>query len=77
MIYYSDNFGFDVKETISGLDVYDRETDELICSLDGYTLAYFTYNDAVDDSKIYDAVREEEDWQDFVSNMAIYGYLYN
>lgn len=73
MIYYSDNFGFEVKETISGLDVYDRETDELICSLDGYTLANFTYNGVVDDSKIYDAVREEEDWNEYVSNMATYG----
>lgn len=73
MIYYSDNFGFEVKETLSGLDVYDRETDELICSLDGYTLANFTYNGVVDDSKIYDAVREEENWNEYVSNMATYG----
>ena len=73
MIYYSDNFGFEVKETLSGLDVYDRETDELICSLDGYTLDNFTYDGVVDDSKIYDAVREEEDWQEYVSNMATYG----
>lgn len=73
MIYYSDNFGFEVKETLSGLDVYDRETDELICSLNGYTLANFTYDGVVDDSKIYDAVREEEDWQEYVSNMATYG----
>ena len=73
MIYYSDNFGFEVKETLSGLDVYDRETDELICSLDGYTLANFTYDGVVDDSKIYDAVREEENWNEYVSNMATYG----
>jgi hypothetical protein len=73
MIYYSDNFGFEVKETLSGLDVYDRETDELICSLNGHTLANFTYDGVVDDSKIYDAVREEEDWQEYVSNMATYG----
>ncbi len=73
MIYYSDNFGLEVKETLSGLDVYDRETDELICSLNGYTLANFTYNGVVDDSKIYDAVREEENWNEYVSNMATYG----
>lgn len=73
MNYISDDYGFEVKETLSGLDVYDRETDELICSLDGYTLANFTYDDVVDDSKIYDAVREEEDWQEYVSNMATYG----
>ena len=73
MIYYSDNFGFEVKETLSGLDVYDRETDELICSLDGYTLDNFTYDGVVDDSKIYDAVREEENWNEYVSNMATYG----
>jgi len=73
MIYYSDNFGFEVKETLSGLDVYDRETDELICSLNGYTLANFTYDGVVDDSKIYDAVREEENWNEYVSNMATYG----
>ncbi len=73
MIYYSDNFGFEVKETLSGLDVYDRETEELICSLNGYTLANFTYNGVVDDSKIYDAVREEENWNEYVSNMATYG----
>ena len=73
MIYYSDNFGFEVKETLSGLDIYDRETDELICSLNGYTLANFTYDGVVDDSKIYDAVREEENWNEYVSNMAAYG----
>ena len=73
MIYYSDNFGFEVKETLGGLDVYDKETDELICSLNGYTLANFTYDGVVDDSKIYDAVREEENWAEYVSNMATYG----
>ena len=73
MIYISDNFGFEVKETLSGLDVYDRETDELICSLDGYTLDNFTYDGVVDDSKIYDAVREEENWEEYINNMATYG----
>jgi hypothetical protein len=73
MNYISDDFGFEVKETLSGLDVYDIETSELICSLDGYTLDNFTYDGVVDDSKIYDAVREEEDWQEYVSNMATYG----
>lgn len=71
--FVSDNYYFAIKERMGGLDVYDKETDKFIRPLDGFTMAQFTYDGKVDDSKIYDAIELEDDWDEYQRNMFIYG----
>ena len=71
--FVSDNYDFAVNERLGGLDIYDKETDEFLRGLDGYTMADFTYNDKVDDSKLYDAIEEADNWDEYEANMTTYG----
>ena len=71
--FVSDNYYFAVKERLGGLDVYDKKTGDFIRPLNGCTMAQFTYDGKVDDSQIYDAIEEADDWDEYQANMATYG----
>ena len=71
--FISVNYYFAVRERMGGLDIYDKKTNEFIRSLNGQTMANFTYDGVVDDSLIYDAIEEADKWDEYVDNMAVYG----
>ena len=73
--YVSVNYDFALRNTINGVDVYDKDNGKLIVSLTN-VLGISSFEDEngdIDEEKVYDAIKEEEDWNEYQSNMATYG----
>ena len=74
MSIYETELGYVVKETTSGLDVYeDTEMEHYICELGGVSLDNFRDdNDDVDDDKLEAAIKEELEVEDIIAMNADY-----
>ena len=57
--------GYLVKETISGLDVYDDHGD-FVCEISRATLGNFTYDGKVDDDKLEQAIKDQIEVEEFI-----------
>lgn len=73
--YVADNYDFALRNTISGVDVYDKVTDKFVLSLTNVSgISSFEDEDGnIDEEKIFDAIKEEEIMNEFQDNMATYG----
>ena len=73
--YIADNYDFALRNTINGVDVYDKVTDKFVLSLTNVSgISSFEDEDGnIDEEKIFDAVKEEEIMNEFQDNMATYG----
>ena len=73
--YVAVNYDFALRNTISGVDVYDKATDKFVLSLTNVSgISSFEDEDGnIDEDKIFDAVKEEEIMNEFQDNMATYG----
>lgn len=73
--YVTVNYDFALRNTISGVDVYDKATDKFVLSLTNVSgLSSFEDEDGnIDEEKIFDAVKEEEIMNEYQDNMATYG----
>jgi hypothetical protein len=73
--YVADNYDFALRNTINGVDVYDKVTDKFVLSLTNVSgISSFEDEDGnIDEEKIFDAVKEEEIMNEFQDNMATYG----
>lgn len=73
--YVADNYDFALRNTINGVDVYDKATDKFVLSLTNVSgISSFEDEDGnIDEEKIFDAVKEEEIMNEFQDNMATYG----
>lgn len=73
--YVAVNYDFALRNTISGVDVYDKATDKFVLSLTNVSgISSFEDEDGnIDEEKIFDAVKEEEIMNEFQDNMATYG----
>ena len=73
--YVSVDYDFALRNTINGVDVYDKDNGKLIVSLTNVS-GIFSFEDEdgnIDEEKVYDAIKEEENWNEYQSNMATYG----
>ena len=60
MSIYETELGYVVRETTSGLDVYeDEDMENFVCELSGVSLDNFRYDGDVDDDKLEAAIKEE------------------
>ena len=73
--YVAVNYDFALRNTINGVDVYDKATDKFVLSLTNVTgISSFEDEDGnIDEEKIFDAVKEEEIMNEYQDNMATYG----
>ena len=74
MSIYQTESGYVVKETTSGLDVYeDTDMENFVCELPKVNLDNFRDdNDDVDDDKLEDAIKEEVEVEDIIAMNADY-----
>lgn len=71
MSIYQTELGYVVRETTSGLDVYeDVEMNNFVCELSGVSLDNFRYDGDVDDDKLEDAIQEELEVEDILAAQA-------
>ena len=63
--------GYLVKETISGLDVYD-DCGKYACEVPRMTLADFTYDGKISDAELEQAIKEQLEVEDFLNDQAQY-----
>ena len=73
--HVSVNYDFALRNTISGVDVYDKATDKFVLSLTNVSgISSFEDEDGnIDEEKIFDTIKEEEIMNEFQDNMATYG----
>lgn len=73
--YVAVNYDFALRNTVSGVDVYDKTTGKFNLSLTNVTdISSFEDEDGnIDEEKIFDAIKEEEEWNEYQDNMATYG----
>ena len=73
--YVSVNYYFALRVRMGGIDVYDKETDKFLLTLTNATsLATFENDDgSINEEMIYDAIEEEDNWQEYAENMRVYG----
>lgn len=73
--YVSVDYDFALRNTINGVDVYDKDNGKLIVSLTNVSgiSSFEDENGDIDEGKVYDAIKEEENWNEYQSNMATYG----
>ena len=66
MEYTTEDFGYNVRETLEGLEV--SEDGKVVCTLDGKSLANYTDEDDVIDSEtLEDDIREQIEVEGFLS----------
>ena len=71
MSIYQTELGYVVRETTSGLDVYeDVEMNNFVCELSGVSLDNFRYDEDVDDDKLEAAIKEELEVEDILAAQA-------
>lgn len=57
--------GYEVIETIGGLDVYD-DTGDFACQLNGMSLADYTYDGKISDAELEQAIDDEIETENFI-----------
>ena len=65
MEHTTEYLGYFVKETISGLDVYDDHGD-YTCEIPRMTLADFTYDGKISDAELEQAIKEQIEVEEFI-----------
>ena len=73
--YVTSNYEYALRNTINGVDVYDKDNGRFIVSLTNVTsISDFEDEDGnIEEEKVFDAIKEEEEWKDYQDNMAVYG----
>ena len=73
--YITSNYEYALRNTTNGVDVYDKGNGRFIVSLTNVTsISDFEDEDGnIEEEKVFDAIKEEEEWKDYQDNMAVYG----